>query len=142
MVQTVPLGTVGMAQFKGVGSVSRAVPFSIVLNCAGSPGDAPIRPQVTLTDASDTGNRSTTLTLSAGADNASGIGLQILRNDTVLGYGPASADRGTPNQWEAGTVGQDQATFTIPLAVRHVQTAAAVGSGAANGRAIFTMSYQ
>ena len=49
---------------------------------------------------------------------------------------------GNTNQWSAGTIVQGVAQFKIPLTAKYVQTAAAVTTGQANGRATFTLNYQ
>ncbi|MNO06732.1 F17a-G fimbrial adhesin precursor [compost metagenome] len=71
-----------------------------------------------------------------------GIGIQILKDNVVLGYGPDSSAAGNTNQWSAGTVKQGQASMIIPLQARYVQTTARITSGSANANATFTMSYQ
>ncbi|MGN4077959.1 fimbrial protein, partial [Burkholderia gladioli] len=86
-------------------------------------------------------NTSTTLSLTRDS-GASGIGVQIRRDDTVLGFGPDSAAVGNTNQWHMGNIVQGQAALRVPLTARYVQTAAKVGAGSANARATFTLSYQ
>jgi len=96
---------------------------------------------VTLTDATNTGNRSNVLTLSPDSQ-AKGVGIEVLKGDTVLAYGPDSNATGNLNQWHAGTISTGMSTFSIPLTARYVQTDPVVTPGSANGRATFTMSYQ
>lgn len=136
-----PLGNISAKSFKGVGSTSAARPFKIDLRCAGGDANTSINARVTLTDATNTGNRSNVLTLSADSQ-AKGVGIEVLNGGVVLGYGPDSNAPGNPNQWHAGTIAQGTSTFSIPLEARYVQTEPVVTPGTANGRATFTMSYQ
>lgn len=135
------LGNVSAMSFKGVGSSSAARPFSIDLTCKGGDGSTSIDAHVTLTDATNTGNRSKVLTLSADSQ-AKGVGIEVLSGSAVLGYGPDSNAAGNVNQWKAGTVSPGAVSFSIPLTTRYVQTESVVTAGTANGRATFTMSYQ
>lgn len=141
----VPLGNVPRTTFTGLGSVSKEKPFNLVLECSGGDAGTSRGINITLTDpASSGGNSSTTLPLTPGS-TASGVGIQVLRdNGTLVSYGADSAVVGNPNQWKAGTVtGAINGTqiFTIPLKARYVQTAPDVTSGVADGLATFTMSY-
>ncbi|QKH36380.1 fimbrial protein [Achromobacter pestifer] len=135
------LDNVSAKSFTGVGSTSPARPFSIDLACKG--GDEGMSAQVyaTLTDATDASNRSKVLSLSPGSQ-AKGVGIQVLHEGAVLGYGPDSSEPTNVNRWHAGTVATGMTAFSIPLAARYVQTDPVVTPGTANGRATFTMSYQ
>lgn len=137
----VPMGTVSSVVFRGKGSVSKESPFNLQLNCFGGDAGASTNVYVTLTDATNPANRSTTLSLNAGS-TATGLAVQILSGTTLLGYGADSAAPGNANQWRAGTVSQGMSTFDIPLAARYVQTGTTVTGGSANAQATFTMSYQ
>ncbi|WP_415867911.1 fimbrial protein [Burkholderia ubonensis] len=138
---TVPMGTVNAHSFEGVGTTTRPQAFNISLTCSGGDAGTSTNAYVTLTDATNPGNTSTTLSMSKGS-TASGIGVQILKGDALLGFGPDSAAVGNINQWHAGTIAQGQAGLTIPLSARYVQTGAKVSAGSANARATFTLSYQ
>ncbi|WP_166738265.1 fimbrial protein [Achromobacter aegrifaciens] len=135
------LGSVPATSFKGVGSTSPERPFSIDLKCSGGDPGMSAEAYVTLTDATNTDNRSNVLALSPDSQ-ARGIGIEILKGTTVLGYGPDSKVAGNVNQWHAGSVSTGTGTFLIPLSARYVQTDPVVTAGSANGRATFTMSYQ
>ncbi|WP_256942965.1 fimbrial protein [Achromobacter xylosoxidans] len=137
----VSLATVSAGSFKGVGSTSSERPFKIDLSCKGGDGVTPMDAYVTLTDATDPGNRSKVLTLSP-ESGAKGVGVEVLSGTTVLGYGADSSALGNPGQWKAGTVSPGTSVFSIPLAARYVQTESAVTPGTGNARATFTMSYQ
>ena len=136
---TVPLGNMPASTFNGVGTVSPSKPFNIVLQCSGGDMGTVTNVHTTLTDHTNPGNVSDTLSLATDA-TATGIGIQVLNGSTVIKYGPDSSATGNTNQWKAGEAGNG--TFTIPLTARYIQTAPKVTPGMANGLATFTMSYQ
>ncbi|WP_447914745.1 fimbrial protein [Delftia acidovorans] len=129
------------ADFKGIGSVTAAKDFSIELTCAGGEANTRLTAFITLTDATQATNRSSTLTLAQNS-KARGVGIQVLRNNVPVSFGPDSGSLGNANQWNAGQVAQGQNSLKIPLSARLVQTAGSVTPGMAYGRATFTMSYQ
>ncbi|WP_176114472.1 fimbrial protein [Burkholderia cepacia] len=126
--------------FGGVGSTTPERDFSIQLNCSGGDAGTSTNAYVTLTDNSNSGNRSNRLSLTRDS-KASGVAVQILKNGTPLSFGPDSSAPSTPNQWKAGNIQQGQSVFTIPLTARYIQTGTLKG-GTANAVATFTMSYQ
>ncbi|WP_196493197.1 fimbrial protein [Burkholderia stagnalis] len=136
---TVPLGNVRASTFTGVGTPSPSKPFNIELECSGIEAEKTLDVYTTLTDHTNPGNVSDTLTL-AKDSTATGVGIQVLNGNTVVKYGPDSSAIGNKNQWKAGAAGNG--TFTIPLTARYVQTAPKVTPGTANGLATFTMSYK
>jgi type 1 fimbria pilin len=117
-----------------VGATTGATPFALSLDC-----DPGVKVAVTLTDASNPSNTSTTLGLSPGSTSG-GVGLQIVNGTTPVAYGPDSAVAGNVNQWSAGL--STGGPFSIPLAAQYVMTSAALNPGTVNGAATFTMSYQ
>jgi type 1 fimbria pilin len=131
----VPMAPIRLSDLPAVGSTAGTTSFGLDLNCSRS-----IAVYVTLTDVSNPANRSTTLGLAAGS-SASGIGLQILNDQTLIAYGPDSPLAGTPNQWTTGGYSSAGAT-KIPLKVRYVRTGSSMSSGSVLSRATFTMSYQ
>ncbi|OXJ13287.1 fimbrial protein [Burkholderia sp. AU6039] len=133
--------TLATTTFKGVGTTAPPLNFSIGLSCSGGDTGTSANAYVTLTDTTKPGNRSTTLSLSSDSD-AAGVGIQILKDDVVLGYGPDSSALDNPNRWWAGRVRQGEAGMTIPLQARYVQTEQRIKAGIANAYASFTMSYQ
>lgn len=138
---TVPMGTMTTAMFTGIGSTTFSRRFDLALACSGGYPGTSTNAWVTLTDASQPGNTSNALSLTR-ESTASGIGIEIHRDDTVLGFGPDSAALGNTNQWYMGNIAQGQAGLRVPLTARYVQTGAKVGAGSANARATFTLSYQ
>ncbi|RQS09823.1 type 1 fimbrial protein [Burkholderia sp. Bp9002] len=138
---TVQMDKVATSQFKGVGTSTYPRAFGISLACSGGAAGTSTNAHVTLTDATVSSNTSNTLSLTK-ESTATGVGIQILQNDKLLGFGPDSGAAGNINQWHAGTIKQGEAAVTIPLRARYVQTGAKVLPGSANARVTFTMSYQ
>ncbi|WP_322084612.1 fimbrial protein [Burkholderia sp. BCC1972] len=138
----VPMGeTMASTVFTGVGSTAPSRSFGIDISCSGGDTGMSAKVYVTLTDATNPGNTSTTLSLSKGS-TATGVGIQLLKSDDVLGYGPDSAAIGNTNQWLGGRVAQGAPGMSIPLRARYVQTSPRITSGTANANATFTMSYR
>ncbi|MDF3112727.1 type 1 fimbrial protein [Burkholderia semiarida] len=141
----VNMDTVPASQLAAVGATSSEKKMDdIVLTCAGATQIAGTMGKtdmyITLTDVTNPGNRSSTLSLTRDS-TATGVGIQILRGgNTLVSYGPDSKEAGNQNQWFVGTY--SNATVSIPLKARYVATDAKVGPGTANGAATFTMSYQ
>jgi type 1 fimbria pilin len=123
-----------VSALSSVGSTTGQSPTSIGLDC-----NAGVKVNVTLSDASNISNRSTTLGLAPGS-SASGVGVQILNGTTPVAYGPDSATAGTVSQWYAGTA--TGGAMEIPLTVRYVRTSGPLVPGAVRATATFTMSYQ
>ncbi len=126
--------------FGGIGGTTPERDFSIQLNCSGGDEGTSTNAYVTLTDNSNSGNRSNLLSLTK-ESKASGVAVQILKDGTPLSFGPDSSAPSNPNQWKAGNIPQGQGVFTIPLTARYIQTGTLKG-GTANAVATFTMSYQ
>lgn len=138
----VSMGRVSPDSFSGPNSVSAPVqPFEIKLTCSGGHIGTATNAHITLTDQTNPANRSGILSLSP-TSTAEGYGIQILKGDTVLSYGPDSAAVGNPNQWKAGTIAQGVSTFVIPLSARYIQTTTSTEPGSADAVATFTLSYQ
>lgn len=138
----VNLGSHSINRFNRTGATTPAVPFSIVLSCMGGDAGTTINAYVTLTDTSNPSNTSTTLSLNSSSEVA-GLGVQILKDGTPLGFGPESFKVGNTNQWFAGSIRQGQSTLNIPLEARYIQTWNNVyGGGRANANATFTVSYE
>jgi type 1 fimbria pilin len=134
-------GPLARSLFTGEGSVSPERKFSIDLTCTGGDPDTSTNVHVTITDASRHDNTSNLLSLDS-TSSASGVAIQVLRNDMPISFGPDSNAAGTTNQWKAGTVMQGTTQFSIPLSARYIQVDPTVKAGTANASATFTMSYQ
>lgn len=128
----VTLPTVFPGNF-ATGSAGNSV-FNLSVSCPSG-----INVNVTLTDASNVSNRSTTLALAPGS-SATGVGLRILRGSNLVAFGSDSAVAGNTNQWFAGTA--TGGPMNIPLTVQYVRTSGTLTPGTVNGLATFTMSYQ
>jgi type 1 fimbria pilin len=116
------------------GATTGSTPFTIDLNCP-----AGINMNVTLTDAANPSNRSTTLGIGTGS-SASGVGLQILRGGVPVGFGADTSTAGNTNQWSAGVA--TGGPISIPLTVQYVRTSGTLVPGSVAAKATFTMSYQ
>ncbi|HDV6324776.1 TPA: fimbrial protein [Burkholderia cenocepacia] len=138
---TVRMADTVTAAFKGPGTTTLARPFDLSLICSGGAKNSSTKAFVTLTDVTAPGNTSTTLSLTKDS-TAAGVGIQVLKDNALLSFGPDSAAIGNMNQWYAGTVAEGQAQLKIPLSARYIQIAEKVTPGSANARATFTMSYQ
>src|SRR5256885_10143923 len=69
--------------------------------CAGGEANTRLTAFITLTDATQATNRSSTLTLAQNS-KARGVGIQVLRNNVPVSFGPDSGSLGNANQWNAG----------------------------------------
>lgn len=126
---SVPMGTVKRKDFKGPGTWPGDTDtrnFNISLNCnTGTSVNFKIE-----------GNAQNAsqgiLSLNGGAESASGVGIQLLHNNSPL---PLST---MINTGTAATEGE----YSIPLQARYYQTQSAVTSGTANSSATFTLTYQ
>lgn len=131
---TVNLPTVSTTTLNGAGRTAGTTGFDIPLSCGGTGANV----YVTLTDATNTANTTSLLTLKP-ASTAGNVKLQILKSDgTAVSYGPDSAAAGNTNQWLVG--GSDTVT-NIPLKVQYYATGVA-SAGSVQAAATFTMSYQ
>lgn len=120
----VKLDNAVISDFKGKGTTAKPKDFTIDLNC-----DAKTKIKLSLegTSAGPAG----VLALTAGKNQASGIGIQILKGTQVVALGK-QLNFGTAN-----AAGLKQLAFTA----RYYQTAANIESGTANTTATFTMTY-
>lgn len=136
----VDMGKVQVNAVADKGATNPDRPLEIRLQCSGGDAGSHTRMFMTLSDAADPSNQSSTLSLSR-SSTASGVGIQILRgDDTLVSFGPDSAVADNPNQWQVGEFGNDQ--VSIPLKARYIPTGGVVGPGTADAAATFTMSYQ
>ncbi|MDR5838928.1 fimbrial protein [Caballeronia sp. LZ034LL] len=117
-----------------IGATTGDTTLPLGLNCP-----AGVKVGITVTDAVNPANRSSTLSLAANS-SAAGVGVQIVNGTTPVSFGPDSAVAGTVNQWIAGT--STGGAAQIPLTARYVRTSGTLVPGSVNGKATFTMSYQ
>jgi type 1 fimbria pilin len=125
----VTLPSADAASLSAQGATTGATPFNIALNNC----DQGTAVSVTLTDASNISNRSTTLSL-APDSTAAAEWINAYR------HVPDSASAGNQNQWFAGTA--SGSSMTIPLTVQYVRTADAMTPGTVRGLATFTIAYE
>ena len=128
----VTLPPVMARELKAVGSARGDTPLRIGLNCTRG-----ANVYVTVTDATNPGNRTDRLTPAAGS-MAKGVAMRLLYNGVPVAYGPDSAAGGAVNQWFVGT--SDSLT-EVPLTAQYISTDT-VTPGVLKGIATFTMSYQ
>ena len=105
--------------------------MNVSLRCAGAPEKGMRNVSVTLVDQGRPGNRSNWLMLAADS-TASGVGVQVLCGNFVMGMGQAAQQIIHP---------LGRGVFEIPLEARFVQTAASVKAGSALAVAVLTMTY-
>ncbi|MFC0226910.1 fimbrial protein [Serratia aquatilis] len=137
-VQNVTLPPVAKSQFSGVGS-SPNVGQNFIVSTQCEEG---VNLYATMTDATNPANTGNILTLGEGT-TASGVGVQILRNDIPVAFGPDSSAAGNLNQWYIGSAnntGND--LFAIPFRARYVQTDTNMTAGVVKAKTTITFSYQ
>lgn len=140
-VVEVNLGEHHPRDFSGLGSGTVPQAFNLRLACQGGQGGDSLFVHVTLTDATDPGNREDVLNLRSSA-TATGLGVQVLRpNGQPVFYGADSSVVGNPGQFHAGSVGYGESVFTVALRARYVQTGRVVTPGSAGALATFTFAY-
>jgi type 1 fimbria pilin len=129
---------ISQSAFTGVGSTAAQVGFGIGVDCSGVASNV----FMTVTDQQTPGNTGNAMALTT-SSTAAGLGIQILHNNTPVGFGPDSSAPGNVNQFAVFTSSGAAAGPTyINLSARYIQTEATVTAGSANGLATFTMSYQ
>lgn len=135
---SVDFGNVPNSSFSGVGSKAINRDFDINLSCqGGSEAAYQSRISVRLDGEQDGSNMPGMLKLSAVDNSATRIGIQIVRRE-----GSAEHEVRFGQDINIGTTSVASSVLTLPLRARYVQTqAGAVGGGAANGTATFTIKY-
>ncbi|WP_432240290.1 fimbrial protein [Herbaspirillum robiniae] len=136
-VNLTPEGGLRASSFTGVNATSTPVGFSLGLNCSGTAAKVGL----TLTDVRNPGNTAAILPLTA-ASTATGLGVQILRNNSPLNFGRDSSVAGNANQLMLATVDGSTGRIDFPFTARYIQTASRVTAGTANAIATATFSYQ
>ena len=135
----VDFGSVPRTTFTGVGSRAVDRDFDIQLTCQGSnlalyQSAVGIR----LDAAQDSSNRTGVLALTAGANRATRIGIEVVQRD-----GTAERELRFGEAVNLGRTVVGNSTLTLPLRARYIQTVAgAVGAGTAKGTATFTIEYK
>lgn len=138
---TVSMPTASIKDFSGVSSYAGTTPFNISLNCSGGAVDSYANIYATLTDTVTPGNVSNILSLTP-TSGAKGIGIQILKDGSVLSYGPDSSAPGNTGQWFVKNVTQGTSSSQISLSARYIKTAETITPGLVSAVATITLSYQ
>lgn len=127
----VPLGSVPLKRFTGVGATAGDREFGIQLNCAPGPG-AQFTAQVRLDATPDPSGAQGVVKIAQGPSSANGVGIQLLdKNKQAVRLG------------ESQDVGPTyDGSYQVALTARYYQTAAKVTPGAADGAATFTLTYK
>jgi type 1 fimbria pilin len=118
-----------------VGSTDGETALNIGLNC-----DAGVKVYTTISDVSNPANNTTTLSLSPDS-TAKGLGYQIMYKGTPVTFGLDSAAAGNAGQFLASPDVTTGSAVIIPLTARYIRIGP-IGTGSANAKATFTMSYQ
>lgn len=118
-----------------VGSTDGETSLNIGLDC-----DPGVKVYTTLTDVSTPTNQTTTLSLSP-ESTAQGIGYQILFSGVPVTFGPDSAVVNNPGQFLMMPSQATGGVLSVPLTARYIRSGK-IGTGSANAKATFTMSYQ
>lgn len=127
-----PVLTSSMAS--GVGAVAGTQSFSLSFMCS-----AGANVYMTLSDAVNPANRTTTLAL-ASDSTAKGVGIQVLNTaGSPVTFGADSSASGNPGQWLIGA--SVNGPLNVPLSARYIRTGA-VSAGSVKALATLTMSYQ
>lgn len=133
---TVPVGEINVRKLAGpVGTTAGNASFNIRLACSTG-----MNVFMTFTDASNPGNTSDLLGLSASPQQASGVALQVRRLGTPVKFGPDSSVAGNDGQIALGA--SPNGPLDIPFTANFIKTDAVVRGGDANAVATFTLSYQ
>jgi major type 1 subunit fimbrin (pilin) len=127
---TVAMGTYSVAQLKGVGSVTRNVPFNLAFsNC--SPGLTQIQYQMSAPAGSAIPSQGV-INLSSDS-TARGVGLQIVDGSGA----PLKLD----TLYNVSGVNTSTNAYNVPFNAAYYQTAATVTAGTANANLTFTITY-
>jgi type 1 fimbria pilin len=130
----VALPSINTSTLPTLNATAGSTPFNVILNCPTSKNL-----YMTLTDNTNPGRTSSIIGLAPNGSTASGVGIQVVRNNSPVLLGPDSSATGNTNQF---AIGQNQlGLITIPLSAQYIRTGTVQG-GQAKAAATFTMSYQ
>lgn len=128
--KSVDLGQYRVADFSKTGDVSAVKVFNIGLsNCA---VDTYSKASVTFSGPTAAGSN-TAISLDGGSDSATGVGVQLLKNNTVLAVDGSDTSSATSLL---------QGANSLTFQAQYVALADAVTPGSANATADFTLTYQ
>mgnify|MGYP003583112223 CR=1 FL=1 len=126
----VPLGSVALKKFIGVGSTAGDKPFNIELNCSGAQVAHTV--YLRMDAPADPSNQAGVLQIAQGAGAATGVGIQVTD----------SASRPVTYGENIQVGPSKEGSYTLAYTARYYQTAGAVSPGTANGAATFTLAYK
>lgn len=133
IAQTVNLPATAITKISEVGATDGATPFSF--SVSGCTTD--IKLHATLTDVNNPNSKNNAL---ANTGDATGVGIQILKDRSPVLFGPQSSVAGNTNQFYIGT---GATSYSIPLVAQYVNTGTgAVTAGSVQSQAWVTFSYQ
>lgn len=112
-------------------------PLAIDLLCSGGTPGERVPVSVTMTDASNPGNTSTILGLSADSE-ARGLGLRMLFRGAPIAFGAPGGGVGNPARWSAGST--TQGAYSIPL-VAELVAMGSITYGELRAQANFLIDY-
>lgn len=124
----VPMGEVPLSAFKGAGTSpnGRTRAFNIPLTCSKG-ASINLKLEGTAHDAAQG-----MLKLNEDPSSAKGVAIQLLHDDKPV-------ELAKNFKWQTAS---EDGTYAIPLKARYVQTDNSITTGAANGTATFTLTYQ
>lgn len=136
---TLKFPTVGQSSFPNIGSLVYGARTDIQLDCSQAGGV--VTPYAVLHDVQDPNNRSDTLSIETGAGKATGIKIQLFKNDDqqALRYGPQSPLKNSENWWKFSERGIQHPS--IRLTGYYIRTGT-ITPGDVNAQATITFSYQ
>lgn len=130
----VNLDAADVGGFATTGSTLSEKAFNVSLSCSG--GNAGTKTSVFMSLADQTTPANTTQTLSlTSASTATGVGVQVLRNDVPISWVSST------NRFKVQDVLPGNSTVDIPFKARYIRTGA-MTAGLVQGIATFTMEYQ
>ena len=125
---SVPLNDILVSNFSGPGTTAGDKPFTVPVSC-----NVPVNVSMSMTSSSYISKSDGVMSLTSGANNANGIGIQLLYNNN-----PAVFD----NYFSVGSVASAGGSIAVPFIARYYQSGTPVTPGAANATATVTMAYQ
>ncbi|MDH1629554.1 fimbrial protein [Pseudomonas mosselii] len=117
------------------GEFSSGTSFTLTLTCL--PG---IKARYSMTDVTDSGNRSSELGLIPDAESARGVALQIVDGSEPITFGEDSSSPSAINKRDFGVVPSGGVLSKV-FSVRYIRSAGALAPGKVRSAASITMSY-
>jgi len=128
------LPKVSATDLASAGATAGDVNFTLNADCPSG-----LTVYMTLTDAQDPANRTSTLNLDP-SSTAKNVGLQVMFSGAPVKFGPDSSVKDNANQFRIGVTGGGSASMAN-FTARYISTGAAT-AGTVKAAATFAMSYQ